>query len=316
MRFSARCCTLFVCCALLASLGACAGRSDRKTPDADHAAAETQPDPAHKQTRGDGRDVYPDRLPPQNSPSPLPLNAAPIAEDAGDLDDYSGPTALPIADPLESWNRFWFSFNDVVYARLLRPLHNAYTLVTPDFLRAGLKNALTNALFPVRFINSILQGRFKAAGVEFGRFIVNSTLGAGGLMDVTKDRKTIVETDPDGADFGQTLGVWGTGPGVYLIWPILGPSNIRDTIGRAADWAMDPLLFVPGTTTLNMTTAGIWGGLRFNAADDALTTYENINKTAVDPYLAVRDVYVRYRQGRVDKRYADYSGTWNKPAPE
>ncbi|MCL2123085.1 MAG: VacJ family lipoprotein [Desulfovibrionaceae bacterium] len=262
-------------------LSACAGRTAHRQAEEDLAAsgaswAENQGSAA--------RSAYPDRMPPL---------------DEDELDDYAGAPLQAIADPLESWNRFWFGFNDAFYTYFFRPLYKAYAFVTPRELRAGLKNALANALFPVRFVNSILQGKFLAAGVELGRFVVNSTLGIGGLINVTKDRKTIVPVDPDGEDFGQTLGVWGVGPGIYLVWPVIGPSNARDTVGRAADWLMDPLLFVPGTTTVNIVSAGIWGGLRVNAADDTLETYEDIKKAAVDPYISMRDIYTRYRQNRI-----------------
>jgi len=233
------------------------------------------------------------------SPLDSPDSLAPLAEN--ELDDYASAPLQTIPDPLEPWNRFWFGFNDIFYTYFFRPFYNAYAFVTPKELRAGLKNALGNALFPVRFVNSILQGKFLAAGVELGRFVVNSTLGVGGLFNVTKERKTIVPVDPDGEDFGQTLGVWGAKPGFYLVWPIIGPCNARDTVGRAVDWLIDPLLFVPGTTSMNAVSAGIWGGLRFNAADDTLDTYDNIKRAAVDPYISMRDMYTKYRQNMVAK---------------
>ena len=239
---------------------------------------------------------------PANRPEPA-ATASPLSppQASTELDEYAAPEIPLIADPFETWNRFWFGFNDVLYLYVLRPVYKVYAFVAPQEIRNGLKNALTNALFPVRFLNSILQGKFLAAGVEFGRFIVNSTLGGWGLINITKDKKTIVEVDPDGADFGQTLGVWGTGPGVYFVWPVLGPSNLRDTVGRAGDWLADPLLFIPGSFTVSTVTGGIWAGLRFNAAGDILDTYENIKNAAVDPYLSMRDMYTRYRQGRIDR---------------
>ena len=266
---------------LLLLLSACAGRTTPQRTSDEFAESETlweerQSSVAHG--------AYPDRM------SPL----------GGDeLDDYAAAPLQAIADPLEGWNRFWFGFNDAFYTYFFRPLYRVYAFVTPEQLRAGLKNALNNALFPVRFVNCVLQGKFFAAGVELGRFIVNSTLGFGGLFNVTKDRKTIVPVDPDGEDFGQTLGVWGMGPGIYLVWPVIGPSNARDTVGHAVDWLMDPLLFVPGTTTVNVVSAGAWGGLRFNAAEDTLDTYDNIKKAAVDPYASMRDMYTKYRQNRI-----------------
>ena len=266
---------------LVLLLAACAGRTVPRQTEEGIASSEAA---LTENTRSDARGAYPDRM-------------APLEED--ELDDYASASLPAIADPLEGWNRFWFGFNDVFYIYFFKPLHKAYTFVTPQELRTGLKNALVNALFPVRFVNAILQGKFFVAGVEFGRFIVNSTLGVGGLMNVTKDKKTIVPVDPDGEDFGQTLGFWGIGPGIYVVWPIIGPSSARDTVGRAVDWLIDPLLFVPGTTTVNVVSAGAWGGLRFNAVDDTLVTYESIRNAAIDPYIAMRDMYVRYRQHKI-----------------
>ena len=268
--------------ALVLLLAACAGRTTHRQAEESLApSGETRTESAGPATSG----VLPDRSMP-----PLEEN---------ELDDYAAAPAQTVPDPLESWNRLWFGFNDVFYSCFFRPLYKAYAFVTPQELRAGLKNVLHNVLFPVRFVNSILQGKFLAAGVEFGRFIVNSTVGMGGLFNITKDKKTIVPVDPDGEDFGQTLGVWGMGPGMYLVWPIIGPSNARDTVGLGVDWMMDPLLFVPGTVTMNTVSTGIWGGLRFNAADGMLDSYENIKKAAVDPYISMRDIYTKYRQTRI-----------------
>jgi phospholipid-binding lipoprotein MlaA len=284
---------------LVLLLSACASRTAR--PQAEDAPA--APEAAQTENRNAAE---PEAAQAENhnavAPGAYPDRLSPLEED--ELDDYLSAPAQAISDPLEGWNRFWFGFNDVLYVWVLQPLHKAYVFVTPQELRTGLKNALTNALFPVRFVNSLLQGKFLAAGVEFSRFILNSTLGVGGLINMAKDHKTIVPVDPEGADFGQTLGVWGAESGFYLVLPLIGPSTARDAVGRAGDWLIDPLLFVPGTTTTNVVTLAIWGGLRFNAADDTLNTYENIKKAAVDPYIAMRDMYAKYRQNRIARARA------------
>ena len=268
---------------LVLLLAACAGRATHRQVEEGAAPSEVSlAESRHSAAHG----AYPDRM--------FPL-------EADELDDYASAPVQAIADPLEGWNRFWFGFNDVFYTYFFRPLYRTYAFVTPQELRTGLKNVLVNALFPVRFVNAILQGKFFVAGVECGRFIVNSTLGLGGLINVTKDKKTIVPVDPDGQDFGQTLGVWGVGQGIYVVWPIIGPSSARDTVGRAVDWLMDPLLFIPGTATVNTVSAGVWGGLRFNAVDDSLETYETIKKASIDPYIAMRDMYVKYRQHKITR---------------
>jgi phospholipid-binding lipoprotein MlaA len=264
-------------------LAACAGRKADRRMEAGGAAPD---EPARAESRGGaGPGAYPSRPPPL---------------EADDLDDYAGAPAQTIPDPLEGWNRFWFSFNDVIYTWCFQPLFRAYVFVTPQQMRSGLRNVMTNALFPVRFVNSLLQGKFLAAGVEMGRFVLNTTVGVGGWLNVARDKKTIVPVDPDGEDFGQTLGVWGAGPGIYLVWPFLGPSNVRDTVGRAADMLTDPVFWLPGTTpTLNTINSGIWLGLRFNAAGDTLANYDALKGIAVDPYIAMRDMFTKLRQSRI-----------------
>ena len=140
-----------------------------------------------------------------------------------------------------------------------------------------------------------IQLRFKEAGVEFGRFIINTTAGVGGLVDVAKNKKTIVPVDPSGEDFGQTLGRWGIPHGFYLVWPILGPSSLRETVGMAGDYFVYPSFaasyiihpwYVPG---------GVSAGFFFNDLDQVLPTYFDLKKAAVDPYIMMREAYVKYR---------------------
>ena len=157
-----------------------------------------------------------------------------------------------------------------------------------------MKNFFSNLLFPVRFVNNILQFRFFEAGVEFGRFIINTTSSAG-FADVAKGHKTIVPIDPTGEDFGQTLGRWGLGHGFYIVWPIIGPSSARDTVGRAGDLFAEPLFYLQPTEI----ALGIGGTLRFNALGDVLPLYEDLNTVAVDPYIAMREAYVNFRKAQV-----------------
>ncbi|MBQ1420509.1 MAG: VacJ family lipoprotein, partial [Desulfovibrio sp.] len=157
-----------------------------------------------------------------------------------ELDDYASGEPQLIADPIEPWNRFWFGFNDIFYLYVANPAYRFWETVTPRQLRTGISNVFRNLLFPMRFINNLLQFRFKEAGVEFGRFIVNSTAGLGGLVDIAKHKKTIVPVHPEGEDFGQTLGRWGFGHGFYIVWPFIGPSSVRETFGRAGDYFLYP----------------------------------------------------------------------------
>ena len=130
--------------------------------------------------------------------------------------------------------------------------------------------------------------------MEFGRFFINTTSSLG-FVDVAKNHKTIVPVDPTGEDFGQTMGRWGVGHGFYLVWPLLGPSSARDTVGRVGDIFADPLFYLQpwelGT--------GAATGFRFNALGDVLPLYEDLNSVAIDPYIAMREAYVNFRKAQV-----------------
>jgi phospholipid-binding lipoprotein MlaA len=212
------------------------------------------------------------------------------------LDDYDTSVDQVIADPFEPWNRFWFAFNDIFYMHVAKPVYAAYEFVTPHQLRSGIKNFFHNLLFPVRFVNNILQFRFKEAGVEFGRFVINTTTSLG-MANVAKGKKTIVPVDPSGEDFGQTLGRWGIGHGFYIVWPFLGPSSPRDTLGRIGDiFGEVDAYFTPWTLSW-----GVGLGFRFNDLDDLLPLYGDMRNAAVDPYIAMRQAYINYRYLQVNR---------------
>ena len=220
-------------------------------------------------------------------------------DDLEELDDYASGEPQLIADPIEPWNRFWFGFNDIFYLYVANPAYRFWETVTPRQLRTGISNVFRNLLFPMRFINNLLQFRFKEAGVEFGRFIVNSTAGLGGLVDVAKHKKTIVPVHPEGEDFGQTLGRWGFGHGFYIVWPFFGPSSVRETFGRAGDYFMYPAFWASYVIHPWYVPSGIQTGFFFNDLDDVLPTYFDLKKAAVDPYIMMREGWVKHRAVQV-----------------
>lgn len=215
---------------------------------------------------------------------------------ADDLDDYDSEPVATIPDPLESWNRFWFRFNDIFYLHVAQPLYDGWKYITPQFFRTGLSNLFYNILMPTRFINSILQGRPKEAGVEFSRFMMN-VMGGAGLVDLASEKKTIVPVDPSGEDFGQTLGRWGFGQGFYIVWPLIGPSSVRDTFGRIGDAFTSPLFYLePWQTSLAANA-----GFRFNDLYDVLPAYTDLKSIAVDPYIAMREAWAAMRAAQVKR---------------
>ena len=221
-----------------------------------------------------------------------PAGSAPTISD--ELDNYDDTPVTGIYDPLEPWNRFWFAFNDIFYVHIAKPVFEAYTRVMPRQIREGVGNIWHNVGFPKRFINNLLQGKAKGAFVELGRFCTNISAGFG-VVDVAAGKKVLVPYDPSGEDFGQTLGRWGIGHGVYIVWPFLGPSSIRESVGFPADCVAAPFFYVyPWELS---TVSELY--LRFNSLEGTLSTYTSLRGIAVDPYIAVREAYINYRNQQV-----------------
>lgn len=220
--------------------------------------------------------------------------AASLDQDDAYLDEAYATQVIP--DPLEGWNRAMFTLNDGMITYIARPINTAYTAVAPQPFREGFTNFFNNLFFPVRFVNNILQGKGHAAGQEFGKFVINTTAGFGGFINYTGlNHPELAQLDSE--DFGQTLGVWGVGEGLYLYWPFAGPSNARDTVGRVGDWAADPLTWVspwwaPWT---------IKGFRTVNELDGVLDLYDDFTKSALEPYTAVRDAFTQYRRAKIAK---------------
>ncbi len=202
-------------------------------------------------------------------------------------------------DPLEPMNRTVFEFNQVVDRFLLKPAAQAYRYVMPDFARDIVGNVVYNAGEPVRMTNALLQGRATDAGKIFNRFLVNTTVGLGGMIDMgsESDLKPVV------ADFGQTLHVWGAPEGPYLVLPILGPSNPRDAVGFAVDSAAQPWGYVAselGNTGISyrykiasIAAGGIDKRTRYLDALDAL------EKGSLDFYAQLRSVSRQHRHAEI-----------------
>jgi len=200
-----------------------------------------------------------------------------------------------IADPLEPLNRVFFKFNDKLYFWVLKPVARGYRFVVPEPLRLSVRNIFTNLAAPIRAANCLLQGKFRGFGREVLRFFVNSTIGCLGIGDVATLSMHLEGQDED---FGQTLGFFGAGPGFFINWPILGPSSVRDTFGMAGDWFADPVNYLVPKRWENI---GVKGGDKLNRTSLSLGDYESLKKSALDPYVAVRDAYFQYRKNKIKK---------------
>ncbi|MEM7078903.1 MAG: VacJ family lipoprotein [Pseudomonadota bacterium] len=150
------------------------------------------------------------------------------------------PAMADTADGWEGLNRKTFAFNDWADRRVLRPVAKGYTQIIPKPARIGVHNFFTNLFTPTVVVNQFLQGKPLRGTSDLGRFLLNSSVGIGGLFDVA----THVGLPEHQEDFGQTLGVWGVPPGNYTVLPLLGSSNVRDTVSRAVDSMTNPLRFL------------------------------------------------------------------------
>lgn len=217
---------------------------------------------------------------------PVEVLGDPIFED----DFFFNEPPPPINDPLESFNRAMFVFNDKVYYWFLRPTKKVYASLLVEDVRRCLGNAFANIAAPIRFVNNVLQGEFEDAGVVLVRFLINSTMGVFGLGD-SAYRDFHIE--PRLADFGQTLGKWGVGEGVYLCLPFLGPSNVRDTVGFVSDAYMHPVPYFTDSFGSDMVYLGI---SRVNLMTITPDVYDDLKRMSLDPYVAARQAYYDYRR--------------------
>jgi phospholipid-binding lipoprotein MlaA len=203
---------------------------------------------------------------------------------------------VTIADPLEPFNRAVFHFNDKLYFWFLKPAARGYNYIFPEDFRICVRNFFVNLLFPVRFVNSILQGNIRGAGIELSRFMMNSTLGLGGLFDPSSRGLNLPMQDED---LGQTLGVYRMGHGVYLTVPVLGPYTIRSLLGWVGDGFLDPVTWYVDPMLLSW---GVKGYKKFNEVSLTLGDYEALKEAAIDPYVAIRNAYIQYRNTKVKER--------------
>ncbi len=195
-----------------------------------------------------------------------------------------------IADPLEPMNRFFFEFNDRLYVWVLKPVTRGYVWVFPQEIRECVGNFFRNLRFPTIFLNAVLQGDLQTSAEVVERFLINSTIGVFGLADVAASEFGIPAKR---ADFGQTLGRWGLGEGVYLFWPVVGPSNIRDSVGVVADSFTEPLPYLHDN---RMVDVSLYSTNMVNTLSLKPDMYEDLKKYALDPYIASRQIYIEYRR--------------------
>lgn len=219
-----------------------------------------------------------------------------LGDEFSEEEDFEEQLGFVIHDPLEPLNRFFFEFNDELYNWVLKPATDGYIWLLPRDLRECVGNFFFHLSMPVRLLNTVLQGDIKGSGVVLGRFLINSSLGVYGLVDIA-----VLEFDikPRRGDFGQTLGRWGLGEGVYFCWPLLGPSNMRDSVGLVVDAYTHPVPYFHESRALDV---AYYTTNRVNLLSLNPDIYEDLVKYSLDPYIASRQAYYEFRQSFIEKR--------------
>ncbi len=206
--------------------------------------------------------------------------------------DAGARAGSAVPDPLAPFNKAMFHFNDKLYFWVLKPAATGYKTVTPAIVRTGVKNFFYNLTTPIRVVNCMLQGKSERMGAEIGRFMVNTTVGVLGFGNpASRDPRLAVPEE----DLGQTFAVWGIGDGPYIVWPVLGPSTIRDSFGMIGDGFLDPVGYVDP----RILSAGIKAFDTINATSFRLGDYEALKASAIIPYEALRDAYIQNRKKKI-----------------
>lgn len=204
-----------------------------------------------------------------------------------------------VPDPWESTNRAIFEFNDTLDVNILEPVARAYDENTPPPLKIGITNFFRNIRYPRYLVSDLIQFKFTQALEHTGRFLLNTTFGVAGLIDVAKH----VGLEDHQEDIGTALGYHGVGTGPYMVLPFLGPSNVRDTVGTIFDFALDPLYFVNYLVTPEPIDVGLSiGATAVKYVDRRAGLIEAVEagkESSVDFYLFTRSAYQQFRQGLI-----------------
>ena len=224
---------------------------------------------------------------------------------------------LETKDCFEGLNRATFSLNQGLDNVIFKPVAKGYRKL-PSTVRNGTSNALENLSSLVTIPNNILQGQFKTAGINTGRFLINTTVGVLGLIDVA-EKINFPEYEKE--DYGQTFGVWGVGAGCYVVLPVLGPSTVRDTLGSFVNVLGGDPYYNASTHGNNeyltkslYTTTKVISGVDFRAKN--LNTIDNLEKNSLDFYASVKSLYMQDRQQKISNSNPSieimYEGDWEE----
>lgn len=199
-------------------------------------------------------------------------------------------------DPAEPTNRRLYAVHEVIDQYALRPVAVGYRAVVPQPVRSGIRNVLGNLRTPVILANDMLQGEPRRAGDTLGRFVINSTIGLGGIFDVAESWFGV---RGHSEDYGQTLARWGVGDGPFLFIPVLGPSNPRDLVGFGLGIVSDPLSWFGQGAVVDALVYGRAGVTVVDTRESLINTIDDVNRTSLDPYSTLRSAYRQRRAAEI-----------------
>ncbi len=208
----------------------------------------------------------------------------PECEGFGEFEEFDNQDILEIYDPLSGYNRFMTQVNDTMLTWFFKPIARGYSFIVREPVRQSFARFFTNLRFPVRVVNNLLQLKMNQAGTESARFGVNTTIGFLGFFDPAL---SWLELYPNPEDFGQTLGYYGVGRGFHLVLPFLGPSNLRDAIGKVPDYFLDPIIYIDKfeiRLAVNSLKA-------VNEVSLHIDEYDALTADALDLYILLRNAY-------------------------
>lgn len=214
-------------------------------------------------------------------------------DDEWDIDDES----FLVYDPFEKYNRFMFNANDKLYRFVFSPLSKGYDLLVPKKIQGSVNNFIGFASTPKRLVNNIFQLKPKSVMIEFGRLLINASIGIGGLFDPAQ---SLWGLEKQSEDFGQTLGHYGVGAGPYIVWPVIGPSTCRDFIGTGVDHFLSPFKWL---SMYDVDPDDAFDAIKLikkvNKYSSVRDKYEKVVTLAIDPYTALQNAFIQNRNALI-----------------
>ncbi len=218
--------------------------------------------------------------------------------DLDDWDDDFQDETIEVRDPYEAFNRKMFAFNQKTYDYIFEPIANGYDFLIPKKVQHKFSNLFSNARMPIRFFSSLFQGKFKGASTVMGRFVINSSVGIGGFFDPAASQFNL---EFQNEDFGQMLGHHGMDAGPYYVFPLIGPTTRRDSIGFILDTAFNPLTWL-GIYEVRPKEA-VYGAHALSNINhysyELRDKYNSIIDGALDPYIAIQHAFIQVREKKI-----------------